>query len=143
PPRDRPPPQPSPGIPGEGAGDYRARAPPAAVVHGPPPMATKALKPPAAPPGLPRSAGVLLHVTSLPSKYGIGDLGPAAYRWVDELAGANQTWWQVLPLTPVGEGNSPYSARSAFAGNPMLVSPAMLASDGLLEKSDLPPDDFP
>src|SRR5688500_1648723 len=106
-------------------------------------MATKAPKPPAAPPVLPRSAGVLLPVTSLPSQYGLGDLGPAAYRWVDELAGANQTWWQVLPLTPVGEGNSPYSARSAFAGNPMLVNPAMLVSDGLLGKADLPPNDFP
>ncbi|HEX8912149.1 MAG TPA: 4-alpha-glucanotransferase [Humisphaera sp.] len=100
-------------------------------------------RPSPAPARLPRSAGVLLHVTSLPSKFGLGDLGPAAYRWVDELQRAKQTWWQVLPLTPVGEGNSPYSSRSAFAGNPMLVSPELLVRDGLLKKADLPADDFP
>ena len=74
-------------------------------------------------PPFPRSAGILLHVTSLPSRYGIGDLGPAAYRWVDQLARAKQSWWQVLPLGPPGAGNSPYQAFSAFAGNPALVSP--------------------
>ena len=72
---------------------------------------------------LPRSAGVLLHVTSLPGPYGIGDLGPAARAWVDVLARAKQTWWQVLPLTPPGEGDSPYKSFSAFAGNAELVSP--------------------
>ena len=85
---------------------------------------------------------MLLHVTSLPSAYGMGDLGPAAFDWVDELHRARQTWWQVLPLTPAGEGHSPYSSRSAFAGHPMLVSPELLVRDGLLRKTDLPPDDF-
>ncbi|MDB5296044.1 MAG: malQ [Phycisphaerales bacterium] len=101
-----------------------------------PPPARPAARP------LPRSAGVLLHLTSLPGPFGTGDLGPAAYAWVDQLNAAKQTWWQTLPLTPVGEGNSPYSSRSAFAGNPLLVSPELLVRDGLLRKADLPPDDF-
>jgi 4-alpha-glucanotransferase len=84
-----------------------------------------------------RSAGILLHVTSLPSRYGIGDLGPAAYRWVDQLARAKQSWWQVLPLGPPGAGNSPYQAFSAFAGNPALVSPERLMEEGLLNRADL------
>ncbi|MBI1916915.1 MAG: 4-alpha-glucanotransferase [Planctomycetes bacterium] len=70
-----------------------------------------------------RSAGILLHPTSLPGPYGIGDLGGSAYRWVDRLAQAKQTWWQMLPLNPTGLGDSPYSSFSAFAGNPLLVSP--------------------
>ena len=84
-----------------------------------------------------RSAGVLLHPTSLPGPYGIGDLGPAAYGWVDALARARQTWWQVLPLGPTGYGDSPYQAFSAFAGNPYLVSPEVLLQDGLLNRPDL------
>ena len=84
-----------------------------------------------------RSAGVLLHVTSLPGPFGIGDVGPVAYQWVDALAAAGQRWWQVLPLNPPGHGDSPYQAFSAFAGNPMLVSPDRLAGDGLLEAADL------
>ena len=68
-----------------------------------------------------RSSGVLLHVTSLPSPYGIGDLGPAAHAWVDQLHDAGQTWWQALPLGPTGCGNSPYSALSSFAGNLLIV----------------------
>jgi 4-alpha-glucanotransferase len=84
-----------------------------------------------------RSAGILLHVTSLPSRYGIGDLGPAAYHWVDQLARAKQSWWQVLPLGPPGAGNSPYQAFSAFAGNPALVSPERLLEEGLLDRADL------
>jgi len=71
-----------------------------------------------------RAAGVLLHPTSLPGPYGIGDLGGSAYRWVDRLAQAKQTWWQMLPLNPTGLGDSPYSSFSAFAGNPLLVSAA-------------------
>jgi 4-alpha-glucanotransferase len=83
-----------------------------------------------------RSAGVLLHVTSLPSEYGIGDMGPAAHRWIDLLAMSGQRWWQVLPLGPVGFGGSPYSASSSFALNPLLVSPAMLFEDGLLPRGE-------
>lgn len=87
-----------------------------------------------------RSAGVLLHVTSLPSKYGIGDLGPAAHRWVEWLAKAKQTWWQVLPLNPPDDSDSPYSALSAYAGNPYLVSPDLLIRDGFVRRRDVPAD---
>src|SRR5437899_1023291 len=83
-----------------------------------------------------RSAGILLHPSSLPSPYGIGDLGPAAYRWVDTLARTGQTWWQILPLGPTGYGDSPYQCFSAFAGNPSLVSPQYLIEDGLLDVRD-------
>jgi 4-alpha-glucanotransferase len=83
-----------------------------------------------------RSAGVLLHVTSLPSPYGIGDVGPAAFAWVDQLHGAGQTWWQALPLGPTGLGNSPYTSLSSFAGNGLLVSPDLLIEEGLLTTSD-------
>jgi 4-alpha-glucanotransferase len=85
-----------------------------------------------------RTAGLLLHPTSLPTPYGVGDFGPVARRWVDALAHARQTWWQVLPLSPPGDGDSPYQAFSAFAGNPLLVSPDDLVADGLLNRSDLP-----
>jgi 4-alpha-glucanotransferase len=84
-----------------------------------------------------RASGVLLHVTSLPGKYGIGDLGPVAHQWIDMLAAANQRWWQMLPLGPCGEGNSPYRSYSAFAGNPLLVSPDSLVKDGLLNLENL------
>jgi 4-alpha-glucanotransferase len=83
-----------------------------------------------------RSSGVLLHVTSLPSPYGIGDLGPSAFSWVDQLHGAGQGWWQALPLGPTGYGNSPYQSLSSFAGNGPLISPQGLISDGLLNASD-------
>jgi len=83
-----------------------------------------------------RSSGVLMHVTSLPSPYGIGDLGPAAFAWVDRLKDAGQSWWQALPLGPTGCGNSPYSCLSSFAGNSLLVSPDLLIEDGLLSRSD-------
>ena len=82
-----------------------------------------------------RACGLLLHVTSLPSPYGIGDLG-SALSWIDRLHEAGQGWWQALPLGPTGYGNSPYQALSSFAGNSLLVSPASLISDGLLEASD-------
>jgi len=85
----------------------------------------------------PRTAGVLLHLTSLPSRGGIGDFGPAAYAFVDFLAAARQGVWQVLPLGPVGYGNSPYSSTSAFAGNPLLVSLERLADHGWLEHAKL------
>lgn len=84
-----------------------------------------------------RKAGVLLHPTSLPGPFGIGDLGPAAYHFVDFLASAGQRLWQVLPLAPPGAGHSPYAARSTFAGNPLLISPELLRDDGLLDDGDL------
>src|SRR5579875_2416785 len=79
-----------------------------------------------------RGSGILLHPTSLPGPYGIGDLGPEAYRFVDLLASARQTYWQMLPLGPVGYGESPYQAYSAFAGNTLLISPQRLVEEGLL-----------
>src|SRR5271156_5535926 len=83
-----------------------------------------------------RASGLLLHVTSLPSLYGIGDLGPAAFSWIDRLHDAGQGWWQALPLGPTGYGNSPYQSLSSFAGNALLVSPGSLISDGLIQASD-------
>ena len=81
----------------------------------------------------PRLAGILLHPTSLPSRGGIGDFGPAAYKFVDFLASARQGLWQVLPFGPLGYGNSPYSCTSAFAGNPLLISLDRLAEQGWLD----------
>jgi len=83
-----------------------------------------------------RSSGTLLHVTSLPSPYGIGDLGPSAFSWIDRLHDGGQGWWQSLPLGPTGYGNSPYQSLSSFAGNALLISPEGLISDGLLNMSD-------
>ena len=85
----------------------------------------------------PRSSGILLHPTSLPSCYGIGDLGEEAFRWVDFLSSANQKLWQILPLGPTGYADSPYQCFSAFAGNPFLISPDKLLAEGLLSRSDL------
>src|SRR5512147_2722261 len=84
-----------------------------------------------------RYSGILLHPTSLPGPDGIGDLGPEAYRWVDFLVDSGCRLWQVLPLGPTGYADSPYQCFSAFAGNPYLISPALLYSDGLLKRSDL------
>lgn len=92
---------------------------------------------------LSRSSGILLHPTSLPGPFGIGDLGPTAYAWVDALAAAGQSWWQVLPLGPTGQGDSPYSSFSAFAGNPLLVSPELLIRDGLVTAADVQSVKFP
>jgi 4-alpha-glucanotransferase len=83
-----------------------------------------------------RSSGVLLHPTSLPGGFGIGDLGPAADEFIDLLASAGQRLWQVLPLGPTGYGDSPYQCFSAFAGNPLLISPERLIEDGLLTESE-------
>ena len=83
-----------------------------------------------------RASGLLLHVTSLPSPYGIGDVGPAAIAWIDRLSEAGQSWWQALPLGPTGYGNSPYQSLSSFAGNGLLISPEWLIEDGLLSPSD-------
>jgi 4-alpha-glucanotransferase len=84
-----------------------------------------------------RSGGVLLHPTSLPGRYGIGDLGPAAYAWVDALARAGQSWWQILPLSLTGAGDSPYQGFSALGGDVLLLSPERLAADGLIDASVL------
>jgi len=86
---------------------------------------------------LARSCGVVLHPTCLPGPYGIGDLGPAAHRYLDWLAAAGARWWQVLPLNPAGPGWSPYAATSTFAGSTALVSPELLLEGGLLEPEDL------
>lgn len=86
---------------------------------------------------LTRTSGILLHPTSLPSPYGIGDLGKAAYDFIDFLEKAGQHLWQILPLTPTGYGNSPYSSFSAFAGQPLLISPEHLEKMGLLEEWEL------
>ena len=86
-----------------------------------------------------RSSGILLHVTSLPSRYGVGDLGPEAWKFVDFLAASGQRYWQMLPLNPTSpvHGNSPYSSDSAFAGNPLLISPERMVQDGLLAKEEV------
>ncbi len=85
----------------------------------------------------PRTSGILLHPTSLPSRGGIGDFGPAAYEFVDFLAAARQGLWQVLPIGPVGFGNSPYSSTSAFAGNPLLISLERLADYDWIDHGEL------
>lgn len=84
-----------------------------------------------------RSSGVLLHPTSFPGSFGIGDLGPVAYEFVDFLVAAGQSLWQVLPLGPTGYGDSPYACYSAFAGNTLLISPEQLVTEGLLDASAL------
>ncbi|MDR0599777.1 MAG: 4-alpha-glucanotransferase [Treponema sp.] len=85
----------------------------------------------------PRYAGALLHITSLPGPYGIGDLGAEARAFADFLASAGISLWQILPLGPTGYGNSPYAARSSFAGNELLLSPELLAREGLLGEEEL------
>ncbi len=85
----------------------------------------------------PRASGILLHPTSLPARGGIGDFGPSAYEFVDFLASARQGLWQVLPLGPLGFGNSPYSATSAFAGNPLLISLERLADRGWIDRAQV------
>jgi len=85
-----------------------------------------------------RRAGVLLHPSSLPGSFGIGDFGPEAERFLDWCAAAGQSVWQVLPLGPTGYGNSPYGCLSAFAGNPLFISPELLVEEGLLRSVALP-----
>jgi 4-alpha-glucanotransferase len=85
----------------------------------------------------PRKSGVLIHPTSFPSRWGIGDLGASAYQLVDFLEQAGQQLWQVMPLGPTGYGDSPYQSFSSFAGNPLLVSPDLLLAEGLLSEADL------
>ena len=86
-----------------------------------------------------RGSGVLLHLTSLPSPFGIGDMGPWAYKFIDFLAESKQSYWQILPLNPTNleHGNSPYYSTSAFACNALLISPELLVQDGLLDQQDL------
>lgn len=84
-----------------------------------------------------RSAGILLHLTALPNRYSIGDLGSSAYRFVDFLHQAAQRFWQMLPIGPTGIANSPYAGPSAFGGNPLLISPDKLYEQGLLNRYDL------
>lgn len=91
----------------------------------------------------PRSSGLLLHPTSLPGPFGIGDIGPAAHAWIDTLARAGQTWWQLLPVGPTGYGDSPYQSFSTFAGNVNLLSPEMIVRDGLLRPDDIGGNFFP
>jgi len=85
-----------------------------------------------------RSSGIILHPTSLPGPYGIGDLGPAASAWLEWLSVAGCRYWQTLPLGPTGYGDSPYQCFSAFAGNPYLISPDLLIEDGLINAPDHP-----
>ena len=89
----------------------------------------------------PRASGILLHITSLPGKFGIGDLGQEAYHFADFLSCTGQKLWQILPLGPVGYGNSPYQTLSVFAGNPLLINLEKIAEDNLLDFQDL--DDIP
>jgi 4-alpha-glucanotransferase len=86
-----------------------------------------------------RASGLLLHPTALPGPHGIGDLGPAAFRFLDFLAEAGQRWWQVLPLGPTGYADSPYQSHSSHAGNPMLIDLEVLARSGWLEPADVAP----
>src|SRR6201997_5105592 len=90
----------------------------------------------------PRLTGILLHPTSLPSRGGIGDFGPAAYEFVDFLTAARQGLWQVLPLGPPANGNSPYSSTSAFAGNPLLISLERLVDHGWINRAKLDHEKF-
>jgi 4-alpha-glucanotransferase len=86
-----------------------------------------------------RASGVLMHPTSLPGPYGCGDMGPEAYRFADFLADARQRWWQTLPISPADKHGCPYSAYSAFAGDPLLISPQKLYEDGLLTRTEIKP----
>ncbi len=85
----------------------------------------------------PRNAGLLLHLTSLPGPFGIGDLGPNAYRFADFLAASKQSLWQILPVGPIGYGYSPYQSPSTFAGNDLLISPELLLEEGLISTVDV------
>jgi len=84
----------------------------------------------------PRASGILLHPTSLPSRFGIGDFGDEAYKFIDFLERTGQTYWQILPLNPTGYGDSPYSSFSAFAGNTILIAPQRIVEDGFLTEEE-------
>ncbi len=85
----------------------------------------------------PRTGGILLHITSLPGRYGIGEIGPEAFRFIDRLSEMGQRLWQILPLGDPGYGNCPYNTVSVFANNPMLISFDALIEEGYLNRSDL------
>ena len=89
-----------------------------------------------------RKSGILLHISSLPSEYGIGTFGKEAYRFVDFLEKAGQTYWQILPIGATGYGDSPYQSFSSFAGNPYFIDLDLLCKDGLLKKEDYEDVDF-
>jgi len=89
-----------------------------------------------------RASGVLVHITSLPSRYGIGEMGPGAQAWIDRLHEAGRSWWQALPFGPTGYGDLPYQVLSSFAGNGLL-SLDWLIEDGLLRESDCERCSFP
>ncbi len=84
-----------------------------------------------------RKTGVLLHITSLPSQYGVGDMGDEAYRFIDTISSSGIKIWQILPTGPTGFGDSPYASRSAFAGNELFISPRSLYIDGYLDIDDV------
>ncbi|HEX6285935.1 MAG TPA: 4-alpha-glucanotransferase, partial [Acidimicrobiia bacterium] len=90
-----------------------------------------------------RGAGLLAHITSLPGRFGIGDLGAEAHAFVSSIAAAGQRYWQLLPVGPTGFGNSPYSSLSTFAGNPLLISPEMLCDAGLIDADELASVEMP
>lgn len=90
-----------------------------------------------------KRCGVLLHVASLPSKYGIGTLGQEAYKFIDFLKNSGQSYWQMLPLVPIGEGNSPYKSTSCYAGEILYIDLDLLIKDGLLSEADIPHKEFP
>ena len=83
-------------------------------------------------------SGDLLHPTALPNQYGIGDIGPEAYKFIDDLYDMGQNLWQILPIGPTDCFNSPYSSISTFAGNELLISLDLLVEDGLLNSLDIP-----
>jgi 4-alpha-glucanotransferase len=85
-----------------------------------------------------RGSGILFHISSLPTSFGIGDLGPSAFQFADLLSDTKQRFWQILPLTPTDarHGNSPYHSDSAFAANPLFISPEILLGDGWLDHAD-------
>lgn len=84
-----------------------------------------------------RKSGVLLHISSLPSPYGVGNLGSGAYKFVDFLEKSGQSLWQILPLCPIGKGDSPYMSVSAFAGNPLFIDPDLMVSEGLVSREEI------
>ena len=84
-----------------------------------------------------RKSGILMHISSLPSDYGIGTLGSEAYKFVDFLKASSQSWWQVLPVCPTSYGDSPYQSNSAFAGNPYFIDLDILCEEGLLKKNEI------
>ena len=86
-----------------------------------------------------RECGILMHITSLPSRYGVGTMGCSAFNFVDFLRNAGQSYWQILPLNPTGYGDSPYQSCSTFAGNHYLIDLDILVAHGLLTKEEITP----